>query len=493
MLVTLYTVRVVLNVLGEIDYGVYNVVCGFVAMFGVLNTTLSSATSRFYNYEIGQHGRSGATRVYNTSLVVQVVLAIAVFLLVEAVGLWYIHNKMVIPPDRLIVAKCIFQFSVVSLVLHVMLTPYSASVIAFEKMDFLAVVGILDAMLKLGIVFLLKHVQADKLLLYGILMMLISIINFLMYFIFCKMKFKELKIKKGFDKSLIKPMLSFSGWMLLDPFAYMLKGQGSNMALNFYHGPIMNTAYGISNQVASALESFSGNISTAFRPQIIQSYSEGNYSRTKNLMYSMSKIIFILKLLLCIPVVLEADYLLHLWLGDGFPEIAIRFSQMMVIIGVTNSFAHPITVVISAKGNMKRYMIFTSIVVSAVLPISILLMMFGVEPICVYWTMLVSAILNLVVSISILTKEFEQVTIKDYILSVLLPSLFHTIVALSLPILVWWLLPSSLLRLVLVSIAAGFSTLIASYFIALNNKEKEMMKNFFITFIKRFNIKKKSI
>lgn len=475
MIVTLYTVRVVLNALGEIDYGVYNVVCGFVAMFGVLNTTLSSGTSRFYNFEMGKNGKQAATRVYNTSLVIQFSAAVIVVLLVEIIGIWYMNHKMVIPDDRMEVAKIVFQFSIVSMFLLILQTPFSAAVIAYEKMDFLAVVSILDACLKLGIAFLLQQSSSDKLLLYGSLMMGVSIINFLLYFVFCKIKFKELKLHRKFNKDLFKPMLSFSGWLMLDPIAYTIKGQGSNMALNYYHGPIMNTAYGISNQVAQALESFSGNISLAFKPQMIQSYSAGNTARTKKLLFSMSKIIFVLKLLLCVPVVLEADALLHLWLGDSFPQEAVYFSQLMVIVGVVNSFAHPITVVIAATGKMKRYMIVTSLIVSSVLPISIVLMMFGLAPVCVYWTMLFSAFANLVACIIILSKEFDVVRVKDYLRSIILPCALHSAVMLLPPVAVYFVLPPSLLRIAAVCVASGISTFVSAYFLVLDKAEKDMV------------------
>ena len=490
MFVTLYTVRVVLSVLGEIDYGIYNVVCGLVYMFGVLNTTLSSAISRFYNFAIGQRSEKGVTKVYSTSIILQILLAVIVVVVAETVGVWYMNNKMVIPDDRMIVARWIFQFAVFSLVLLVLQTPYVAAVTSFERMDYLAIVGIIDASMKLIIVYILKIVSFDKLLLYGVLMLGISVVNFLLYFIYCKIKFKEIYWEKGVGKELMKPMLSFSGWLLLDPVAYAIKGQGSNMALNFFHGPVMNTAFGVSNQVSAALDSFGGNISTAFRPQIIQSYSEGNHLRTKKLMYSMSKIVFVLKLLICVPIVLEADYLLHLWLGNFFPEIAISFSQMMVIIGVINGFAHPITVVIYAKGNMKRYMTLTSIVVSSVLPISILLLMFGTEPICVYWTMLASAVLNLVVSILILSQEFKEVSVGDYFISVLRPCFLHAILSVLLPLFVWILMPSSFLRLLFVGVAACLAALVSAYFFVLNEVEKDMLRGFFVNATHRFKMKK---
>lgn len=472
MLVTLYTVRVVLSALGEIDYGVYNVVCGFVSLFGVLNTTLSSGTSRFYNYEIGRGGNKAANQVYNTSFFIQFSAAILVFLLVELVGSWYIGHKMVIPTDRLKIAKMIFHFSVISLFFEMIKTPYSAAVIAFEKMNFFAIVGILDACIKLGIALFISYSHSDKLLIYGVLMSIISVVNFLAYFIFCKVKFKDLKLNWPFDNSLFKPMLSFSGWLILDPIAYTLKGQGSNVALNYFHGPVLNTAFGISNQVSVALDSFSSNIGTAFRPQMIQSYSSGDYIRTKSLFYSMSKIMFVLKVLLCIPLLLETDTILHIWLGNDFPSIAISFVKLMILAGVINSFGPPITIVVSATGQIKRYMIITSFIVSAVLPLSILLMSFGVNPVCIFWLMLISALVNIIVCVFIVSRVFPPVRPKDYFKTVFMPCLIHTAVSLFLPLCLVSIMNPSLLRLIIVILADCIVSFVSIYYIVFDSKER---------------------
>lgn len=479
MLVTLYTVRVVLNTLGVIDYGIYNVVCGFVAMFGVLNTTLSSGINRFYNYELGKKEEGSIQTVYNSAIRIQGLLAIIVFIAVECIGIWYVNNKMVIPVERLRVANWIFQFSVVSIICLIIQIPYSGAIAAFEKMDYLALVGIIEACLKLGIVYLIKIVNFDKLLLFGFLMMLISIIAFLLYFVYAKTHFKVLKFQRKYDKYMIKPLLSFSSWMLLDPLAYTIKGQGSNMALNYFRGPVMNAAYGLSNQVAQALESFSANISTAFKPQIIQSYSAGDYVRTKRLFFSMSKAMYILKLLLCVPIVLETSYLLHIWLGDDFPEIAIRFSQLLVISGLINSFAHPITVLVASKGNIKNYMIITSIIVSLVFPISIIFLAFGLAPDCVYWVMIFSAIANLIAAIIILCQELPFIRIWEYCKIVILPCAFHTVLLLIPLIILYCCMATSFWRVAAIVICSCVSSLLFSYLIVLDKYEKEMLKMLF--------------
>ena len=199
MAINLYVTRVVLNVLGVSDYGVYNVVCGFVTMFGFLNTSMANGIQRFYNFELGKKGEDAVVKVYNTALIIQFVLTVGVVILTETIGLWYVNTKMVISPERIVAANWIFHFSVISLVFVIMQTPYSAAILAYERMDYYAVVSIIDAVMKLAIVIILPHLFGDGLILYGLLMMAISILNFILYSVYCRTKFHHLKFKNMFD------------------------------------------------------------------------------------------------------------------------------------------------------------------------------------------------------------------------------------------------------------------------------------------------------
>lgn len=245
MLIALYTTRVVLQVLGNEDYGVYNVVCGFVAMFGIFNTCFSTSINRFYNYEIGKNTDNGVRNVYNSAVLIQIVLAIVIVLIVEIIGSWYINYKMVLPVERLITAKWIFHFSMFSVFLTIMQAPYSAAVMAYEKMDYYALVSIIDAFVKLGFIIMLQFLSGDKLLIYGVLMCLVSLINFLMYFVYCRLNFSQIRLHHVKDKKMVKSMLSFAGWSSLDPAAYMARDQGINMVLNSFFGPVVNAAQGL--------------------------------------------------------------------------------------------------------------------------------------------------------------------------------------------------------------------------------------------------------
>lgn len=491
MIISLYTTRVVLKVLGVEDYGIYNVVGGFVTMFGVLNTTLTSSINRFYNFELGKQDNCNITGVYNVAVRIQLLTALILLVLIESIGIWYVNNVMVIPLERLAVANWLFQFSVFSMLLIVLQAPYSAAVLAHEKMDFFALVSIVDAVLKLAICFLIRYYGEDKLFTYGVLMLGIAIINFGMYFLYARIKFKRLRMKAKIDKSLFKSMLSFSGWSLLNPIAYTARGQGCNMVLNYFFGPILNAAHGVANQVAAAVDQMSGNFSVSFRPQIIQSYSSGEYSRTKRLMYSMSKISFLLHALFSIPVILEINNLLSLWLGkESIPEYAAPFACWILVIKWINSLNPPITNVMAATGHVKKINIYTASIVVCNVPIAILLFTMGVSPTTMYIAMLGLTIINQFVGVRILCNTFTEVTIKDYTKKIVIPCLVLSLASLVLPILVCVFLRPTLGRLLLTSILTVIS-IIASSLFYLNKEEKQLAKSMTTALLKRLHIIKR--
>lgn len=485
LVVSLYTTREVLHALGAEDYGIYNVVAGFVALFASLNTSLSSAANRFYNHAIGEGKENGVSKVYSSTLIIQLVFALIIFLLVEAVGIWYVNSKMVIPADRLFVAKILFQYSVVSLVLLIIQIPYSAAVLAYERMDFYAVVSILDALLKLGIVFLIKRSSLDKLLFYGTLMLVIHIINFLMYAIYAKVSFKELHIIRPIEKKITRSMLSFSGWSLLEPVAYSLRGQGTNMVFNYYFGPLVNAANGIASQISSAIHQFTGNFSIAFRPQIIQSYASGEYERSKRLVFSMSKINYFLQLMLIVPLSVEINYILHLWLGDTVPEYAASFAVFILIVRTINTLNSPLSNLVSATGNIKRYKTASAILVCSIVPLSIILLQMGLNPNSAYIGMVVITVINQFVCIKNTCRVFPYLSGKEYCTKILFPCIRHTFLVVIIPLLLPLLMSTSFLRLVLSCSASLAITCLSAYYWNLDDNEKKIFKNMFTSFKQR--------
>ena len=421
------------------------------------------------------------------------ILALSIVLITEIVGSWYIENKMILPEGRLTVVRWIFHFSMISMFITVLQAPYSAAVLAYEKMDYYAVVSIVDALVKLVFVILLPLIGGDKLLIYGILMCIISIINFLMYFIYCKMTFPEIRYQRGTDKKMVKSMLSFSGWSLLDPVTYTARDQGTNMVLNAFFGPVVNAAQGIAYQIASAVDNFSGSFTTAFRPQIIQSYSEGQYSRTKNLMFSMSKIGYLLQLMLVAPIIIDVDYILQLWLGEGFPSYASSFVCVILLIKSIGTLHTPISNVVSATGNIRKIKVFSAIVIASVVPIAIVMFKLGQSPIFAYIALLFLTVINQVGCVFILNQVCPFIETTDYVKTLVIPLIVHSLLIVVLPFAIWFLLPSSICRLIIICILTVVGTILSGYFVVLNPVERTMIREFKTTILRRIKSNHKDL
>lgn len=476
LVVALYTTRVILRVLGAEDYGIYNVVCGFVSMFGILNTSLTTGTNRFYNFALGKNDKDEYTSVFNASIRIQFIVVAVLLLLVETLGLWYINNKMVIPVERIEIANIIFQFSVFSLILFVLQIPYSAAVMSYERMDYYAFVSIVDVLLKLVFVFMLQYIDYDKLLIYGILMTITSTVNFGLYFFYCKKNFKETKFKKSIDKNLFKSLLSFSAWSLLDPFTRTAQTQGSNLVLNFFFGPIVNAAQGVANQISHAIDGFTQNIAIAFRPQIIQSYSSGDYNRTKYLMFGMSRINFILHAILAIPIVFELGYLLDLWLGDTYPEYTKPFACFILFTRTIDCLHAPISLVMVSTGIIKKIKTVSMLIMCSIIPISIACFKFGFPPVLLYAILLLLTITNVVVSSHIMCQTFTAIKFNEYICKIIIPCALFIVIALIPSFIITNSFAPSLYRLLADGLLSVSMSLLIAYKFVLNEKEKGLVK-----------------
>lgn len=484
LFVSLYTTRVVLNALGVIDYGINNVVGGFVSMFAFLNTSMSNGIQRFYNFTIGSEGENSITKVYNTALLIQLIIAIVVFVLLETLGLWYLNTKMVIPSERLDVARWLYHFSAFSLILVIMQIPYSAAIMAHEKMDYYALVSIIDVTLKFVFALILPYISSDKLFVFGLYSFGIAILNFFLYFVYSKSHFKAIKLQCVYYKSLFRDMLSFSGWNIFGTFAYMLKGQGLNILLNAFFGPIVNAARGVSAMVSHAIQGFQSNIVISFRPQIVQSYAESNISRVKTLMYSLSKISYLMLFMLSMPVIVELPYILHIWLGDTIPDYTVPFTILILVNMIISSLTTPISQVVHATGKMKHFQIGTSLVVCSILPISWLFLKLGANPNAVYIVSLCMTCINQVVCLFLLKRVFPY-SIVEYVKVVLVPCIVVSVVATLLTWAVHGVFSCSFIRLLLVAIVGVSFSAVISYFIAFNKYEREIVKGFINKVLKR--------
>ena len=477
LVVALYTSRVTLNVLGVDDYGVYNVVAGFVTMFGFFNATLSSSLQRYYNYEGTLDKENGYSKVYNTGLIIHFFLGVIIMLMLETLGLWYVNKVMVIPAERLLTANIVYQTAVLSMLLVVFQIPYTGAIIAAEKMNYYAIISVFDVSLKLVCIILLPYFPFDKLIAFGLISLLINCFDFFAYYFYARKYILTNEFVWKTDKILLKSIMSFSGWNLIGTFAFLLKGQGLNMLLNYFFGPIINAARGIAYQVNGAITGFSSNISIAFRPQIVNSYAESDLNRTRFMMYSESKICFALMVLLMTPMVLEINYLLKIWLGDIVPEHTNIFAILVLIDSLICTLNTPCTQVAFAVGNLKNYQIANTIVNLLLVPFSWLFLYLGYDAISVFVITIIFSVLNQVVCLQFLNRLFP-IHLKNYLLRVIVPCMMFLVIVPILLYIPYLLLPESFLRLFSICIADLIVGCVMFYFIILQRSEKEFCINY---------------
>lgn len=476
LLVLLYSTRAILNALGVVDYGIYNVVAGFVSMFAFLNSSMTNTIQRFFNFERGNTTSDGLNRVYITSMQIQFMLGFITVLLLEIIGPWYINTKMVIPIERLASAMCVFQCSVISLLLLILQIPYSAVVVAHEKMGFYAVVSMIDAVLKLVIAICIQLILYDRLVYYGLSMVVISFTSIIMYYVYARRNFAEIKYCHHFYKNQFKSMLLFSGWNVFGAFAYTMQGQGLNMLMNSFFGPIVNAARGVAYQVQAALSGFTENIAVAFKPQLVESYAKEEYTRTKNLMYSMSKLGYLMVFMLSLPIVLEVNYILNIWLCGTVPENTADFIVLVLMNMALGSLNIPISQTVQAVGKIKMYQLMRSIIVISALPISWIFLRYGAPAYVVFIILVLINFVNQPISLYLLKRIFEF-SYSEYIKSVIIPCLFFSILMPILPLCVHALIEESFVRLLIVVIVSIISAIVVGYVVVLSESERILVRD----------------
>ncbi len=353
MVVGLYTSRVVLATLGVEDYGIYGIVGGVVGMMGFLNSAMAGATSRFLTYELGRGDEERLQKTFSSAMIVHIIISLIVFFVAETIGLWYVINKLVIPEGRLVAALVVYQFSILSSILGITQVPYNSNIIAHEKMDVYAYVEILNVILKLLIVYLLVIGDFDKLVLYSILYFISTFVVMMVYRIYCLRKFSECKFHWVWDKEYLKPLLSFSGWNLFGNLGSVVGNQGINLVINSFFGVVMNAASSIAITVSGIVNLFASNAMTAFRPPITKKYAQGDVLGMQSLTLMAIKIVMSLYALVAIPVFIECDYLLSLWLVE-VPYMTLTFCKVILIGIFFETIRYVIIIDIHASGKVKR-------------------------------------------------------------------------------------------------------------------------------------------
>ena len=473
--VSLFTSRVVLQALGVEDYGIYNVVAGFVSMLVFFNSSMATSTQRFLNYEMGKGEHSSNLQdVFSNAINAHFVIGIATVIILETFGLWFVNNKLNIPHEQLHAAIWVFHFSVATLFISIISTPYNAAIIANEKMGIYAYYSIFEVITKLAIVYILIVLPYNKLILYGFLNLCVSTLMCFLYLRYCKRNFSECIYKWIWDKQQIKRLFSFSGWMLLGCFSDMLSKQGINILINMFFGPIFNTARAIAIQIQQAVKNFVSNFMTAVRPQIIKSYSARNFNYMYRLTFSASKLSFYLLFLLTIPILIYTEQILILWL-DIVPEYCVLFTRLVLIELLISSAYGPIAQINQASGKIKNYQIAISVIFLLDFLLSYILYKQGLP---VYTTFIVSIILSIIglfIRVIILKKE-NDFPAKQYILKVMLPMFPIAFIAIVVPSLIYYWLPMNLLSVITNCLVGMSCACIAIWNLGLDKTEKGFIK-----------------
>lgn len=382
MLVGLYTSRVVLEALGEDDMGVYNVVGGVVAMFTVISGALNSAVSRFITFEMGKGEDAQLNKVYSTAVTIQLILAAIVVLLAEPIGLWFINNEMTIDPGRIPEAELVLHFSLGAFVVNLMSVPQMASITAHERMSAYAYIGILDALLRLGTALLIMHSSGDRLVLYAALMMATVILVRIAYGVYCRRNFEECRYNPVFDRPLIRRMFAFAGWNFVGVTSGVLRDQGGNILVNLFSGAAgtaVNAARGMAVQLNGAVQGFVTNFMTAVNPQITKSYASGEHDYMFSLVRKSSRMSFYLLMMLVVPLILNTDIVVGLWLKE-VPAHTVFFVQLFLVFALSESLSNPMITAMLATGRIRNYQLVVGGIQLLNIPVSYVFLACGAIP-----------------------------------------------------------------------------------------------------------------
>lgn len=476
MAVVFYTSRILLNILGIENYGVYNVIGGVIALFSFLNGSLAGATSRFITIDLGKGNISNLSKTFSAAFLCHLIIGAIIVILAETIGFHLLSHKIIIPVESRNAATWVFHFSVISAFLTMTQIPYNACIIAHERMNAYAYIGITETLLKLLVVFLLKHFHSSNILFwYGLLTLWATLFTTMCYRFYCHKFFSECKLRFSFNAIKIKQLFLYAGWDLIGNCSIVAQGQGLNVLLNIFFGPGVNAARAISIQVSGAVGQFCSNFMMAVRPQIIKSYAINQIKEMIDLVYSSAKYGFILSLFLVIPLTMEADYILTLWLHD-VPKYSVKFSQILLAVTLINVWRNPFVAALHATGKIKLANMLCGTILVSTLPISYLALKKGAGPTSVFWITL--SITGLVVLIELLNiKRLLPISLIRYFTKVVLPCLFTTtLVVLSLTILKSQI-PESLLRLILSTSTSSLELCIVSYLFILDNQTKNKIKD----------------
>ena len=484
MVIGLYTSRVILDKLGEIDYGIYNVVGGFVTMFTVISGAMTTATQRFLSFEIGKGCAGNVKSIFSTMVYIHIFLAIIILILGETIGVWFLNNFMNFPFDRSEAANWVFQFSMITFIVSVINVPYNGAIIAYEKMSAFAYFSIFDAIFKLIICYVITLTPFDKLSLYAFLLSLVQIVLIVLYYAYCRRNFSDCRVGGRLNKKYGKEVVSFVSWNLIGSLASVAKEQGVNVVLNMFFGPAVNAARGIAYQVMTKVNSFVTNFQMAINPQIIKSYALEERHSMYKLVFRGAKLSYLLLLTLSLPIIIEAPFIIGVWLKE-VPDYTVIFLRLVMITGLLNSLSNPLITTMHASGKVRDYQIVVGLLSLLTLPlIYIGFKRFDIAP---YYAMIIAFVVEFLCHIArlyMLTRIMDF-PMWNFLKDVTIRVTLVTLLALILPCISYKFIDISVIRLLVVCIVSVLSSITMGYYFGFNKHDRNQLKNRAISFISK--------
>lgn len=476
MAVGIFTSRVILQALGIENYGIYNVVAGFVTMFAIVSSTFTSSTQRFLSFELGRKEIKRAQDVFSLSMMIHIGLCFAFLLVAETIGLYFLNNGLNIHSDRLIAANVVYQCSIVTFIFDLLSVPYNASIIANENMKVFAYISIFEVTMKLVILYLLHLFNYDILIVYAILLMAIAIIIRFTYSIYCNRHFPESKFKICKDKHLFKEMMSISGWNFLGSGATVFTFQGINILINIVGGGvIINAAKGVASQVENAVSKFTDNFMTSIDPQITKAYSAGDSDRLFYLMDKGSRFSFFLLAFICMPIILESKYILTIWL-KAIPQYADYFVSLSLILILSRPFSTIADKILLATGKIKRTQIILSCLQLCDIPLSYFILVEFRKPYYFYSIFIFIAWVSLFVRYYFVC-HYIGIKVSFVFKTIILRCLIVLLLSLIIPIILRFSMHDSFLRFSIVSFSSVICMLNLIFFVGIDSSERQYFIN----------------
>lgn len=473
--ISLFTSRIILKTLGETDFGIYNIVGGIIILFSFLNAALTTATQRYLSFALGKQDNQTFTTYFSISTSCYIALSIILLILTETIGLWFLNTYLNIPEERMYAANIVYQFSILAFIAQILRIPYNATIIAYEKMDFFAIMSIIEAVLKLAIVYVLLIIAYDKLILYAVLMFIVVSIVSITYKIFCNKKYQYTHYVFCNDKTKIKEFLSFSIWSLFGGIANIGSQQALNFMLNIFFGVTVNAAVGVANQVTGAIYSFVSNFQTAFNPQIVKSYAINDTKSYQSLVFMASKMSFFLLFIIGLPIISNIDYILTIWL-EKVPIYTAQFISIIFIYQLIDAISMPFLTCIQAHGNIRNYQIIISILIITNIPLAYIVLKLGGDPYTVWFTKIVVNIFCFIYRSFYVYKK-NKINIGRFIKEVLGRILLIMAICIPIELITHHNQINNFIEFIYSTIISITITIIVIYFIGLNKSERTFIIN----------------